>query len=177
MSFPSSLQKSRKLLQNWKLLYVSLNYRGKQTYLSNNGIQWQGTITAKKLHQHPIHEHIVVLYFCLTNGKLMCRSVVYVPYYEPGDYVAEFSHDARIEAIQDLQRQYDVWVWSVAGRRETIISHQHPEENCDLEGVLEENNVDEDEDETRFVEPEMMIRRLHHKLPRYCYMPLSHFSC
>lgn len=59
----------------------------------------------------------------------------------------------------------------------TRVTYKDPEEDSDLEGILEENDVDEDEDEAGFVEPEMMIGRLNHELPRNGYMPQSHFSC
>lgn len=88
----------------------------------------------------------------------------YVPYYESGDDIADLSHDAGVEPKQDLHRDRctvelifmhmprlgvkllmvvvvclwdSSWLW---------VTYKDPEEDSDLEGILEENDVDENED-------------------------------
>lgn len=56
-----------------------------------------------------------------------------------------------------------------------VTTYQYPEEECNLESVLKEDEMDQVEDQAGSMEPEMIIWRLNHQLPFDGCMFLGNF--
>lgn len=109
------------------------------------------------------------------NAQTNCREALErleIPHDKPWNDKTKMFHHARVEPVRRLKRRGEersstnlcALLLQTKRRMEETKkknTHQYPEEEGDLERVLEEDEVDQVEDDPRLAEPEMAVRWLH----------------